>query len=207
MCFRRGDSVTSKTRQRTKLSVFESKRVMMHWVRSVLFCAWTVYWGCVFMLCIRMQLQLTHFVLRCLRCACLAETVGCPCVRVFIDLMICCVVHKALCFACVATLNINTPWSFIVNFVLLCFLACGLSWLCRLTVCELQVGESCALKLGENWFSFVDWNWIDWRCCCCMGKPVLAAALINIGLARLRRFSFVLCCCFACAVLWLFCCG
>jgi hypothetical protein len=25
------------------------------------------------MLCIRMQLQLTHFVLRCLRCACLAE--------------------------------------------------------------------------------------------------------------------------------------
>lgn len=37
-----------------------------------------------------------------------------------------------------------------------------------------------------------------------MGKPVLAAALINIGLARLRRFSFVLCCCFACAVLRLF---
>jgi hypothetical protein len=155
LCFRRGDSVTSKTRQRTKLS-FESKRVMMHWVRSVLFCAWTVYWGCVFMLCIRMQLQLTHFVLRCLRCACLVEPVGCPCVWVFIHLIICCSVREALCFACVATLNINTPTSFIVNFVLLCFLVCGFSWLCQLTVCELQAGESCALKLRENWFSFVD---------------------------------------------------
>jgi len=39
------------------------------------------------------------------------------------------------------------------------------------------------------------------------GNLYFAAALINIGLARLRRFSFVLCCCFACAVLWLFCCG
>src|SRR5690242_18340540 len=102
------------------------------------------------MLCIRMQLQLTHFVLRCLRCACLAETVGCPCVRVFIDLMICCVVHEAPCFACVATLNINTPRSIIVYFVLLCFLELGLSWLCRLIVCELHVGDSCALTHGEN---------------------------------------------------------
>ena len=80
----------------------------------------------------------------------LGGDVGCPCVRVFIHLFICCSVCEALCFVCVATLNINTPTSFIVNFALLCFLVCGFSWLCRLTVCELQAGESCALKLGEN---------------------------------------------------------
>jgi hypothetical protein len=102
------------------------------------------------MLCIRMQLQLTHFVLRCLRCACLVETAGCPCVRVFIDLLVCCAVHEALCSVCVATLNINTRTSFIVNFVLLCFLVCSFIWLCRLSVCELQAGESCALKLVGN---------------------------------------------------------
>lgn len=41
------------------------------------------------MLCIRMQLQLTHFVLRCLRCACFGGDCGLPVrARVFIHLFL-----------------------------------------------------------------------------------------------------------------------
>jgi len=51
-------------------------------------------------------------------------------IHLFVYLFIRCSVCEALCLACVATLNINTPTSFIVNFVLFCFLVCGFSWLC-----------------------------------------------------------------------------
>lgn len=111
---------------------------------------------------IKIQYQLTPLVLRCARCACSLEIVGCA--------SICVVVHvfawrmfvrlrEALLRVCVAACDINTPMRSIVN--LRCVARCRrFVWTVslRLHVCSMALfaWQSCALARWGNRFSFVE---------------------------------------------------
>lgn len=157
LCFRRSDSVTSKTRQWTRLSFCEQVcNVDLGPLGSVLcaacllgLCCYALHSDAVTIDAFRVAL----FALRVLGRGC---SVGPCCASIHASV---CSLAGALCasvFACVATLSINTPMSLIVNLMLVCLLVCGVCWLCLRRACELQAWLSCALKLWGNRFSFVD---------------------------------------------------
>jgi len=206
LCFRRGDSVTSKTRQWTKLS-FESKRVIMHWVRSVLFCTWTVYWDCVFMLCIRMQLQLTHFVLRCLRCACLTEIVGYPCVWVFIHLIIYCVVCEALFFCMCCDAEYQHSYEFYCELCAALFPCVRFQLALSIDCVRIASGWKLCVKASGKLIQFcrIKLNWLALLLLC--GETHILGSADKILDLRVCSvcllFLFVVLCVWFCSLLWI----
>ena len=99
------------------------------------------------MLCIKIQLQLTHL--------CCAGYVAPSYPRPWVVRVTCHALCEALGFVCAATCYNNTPKRCIVN--LFCLMRCVLvNWFFQLTF-RLFVGrESCALLLWGNLFSFVE---------------------------------------------------
>lgn len=167
----------------------------------------TVCWDCIGMrFRIKIQYQLTPFVLRCARCACSLVSVGCDFDCVAFAMRFSISVRNRRVRVCVAACDINTPMRSIVN------LRCvarrwQFVWTVYLSACVLFVRRCCMAKL----------------CVSSLGKPIqfcriklncLALLCVESNLCARRRQTFTAarvrfcaCCCRCCVRNAFLCCS